>query len=296
MAKVSDFASKICLGSVQFGQAYGISNTSGQVGVSELQDILEFASVHGIRFIDTAKAYGQAENVLSPHAKKFQILTKLSGIEERNIDDVVASVVADVSDSLMKLGIPRLHALLLHRERDLLGTRADIVWAAMQKVKQSGLAEKIGVSSQDPIDLKDVLSRFSLDFVQAPYNLTDGRFFTNDLLSHFIGVEIQVRSVFLQGLLFFKPGLQPKKLSFANRELNAIWKFASALGAPPAQLSLSAALTRKEIDQVVIGVTSRAELQEIFNWEVIEISSAGLDSLRLECDLSSGRLQNPARW
>ena len=55
---------QLCLGTVQFGLAYGITNTDGQVSEVEVGRLLSKADGVGICWLDTAQAYGNAESVL----------------------------------------------------------------------------------------------------------------------------------------------------------------------------------------------------------------------------------------
>ena len=54
-------ANKLGLGTVQFGQAYGVSNARGQVPKADVAAILERAGKAGVRVLDTAANYGEAE-------------------------------------------------------------------------------------------------------------------------------------------------------------------------------------------------------------------------------------------
>ena len=53
---------QLCLGTVQFGMTYGITNHFGQVTEDEV--ILKLAASYGIEFLDTAQSYGTSELVL----------------------------------------------------------------------------------------------------------------------------------------------------------------------------------------------------------------------------------------
>ena len=55
---------KLGLGSVQFGQAYGVSNTHGQVAPDVARAILTRAAQAGVAWLDTAANYGDAEETL----------------------------------------------------------------------------------------------------------------------------------------------------------------------------------------------------------------------------------------
>ncbi len=55
---------RLALGTVQFGLDYGISNHDGQVSDEELDAIIALARQAGIDTLDTAQAYGNAEQRL----------------------------------------------------------------------------------------------------------------------------------------------------------------------------------------------------------------------------------------
>src|ERR1700736_366409 len=61
----SDPLRRLGLGTVQFGQAYGVSNSAGQVPVAEVRAMLARAAGEGVALLDTAANYGQAEEVLA---------------------------------------------------------------------------------------------------------------------------------------------------------------------------------------------------------------------------------------
>ena len=73
-----EFLSKLGLGTAQWGLSYGVSNQSGQTTQDEVTRILDFARISGIKFIDTARTYGEAEQVLgSNDLTDFNIITKM---------------------------------------------------------------------------------------------------------------------------------------------------------------------------------------------------------------------------
>ena len=52
---------KIILGSAQFGLVYGRTNTTGLLPLEKVAEITKFAADNGVKYIDTARAYGVAE-------------------------------------------------------------------------------------------------------------------------------------------------------------------------------------------------------------------------------------------
>ena len=70
---------RIGLGTAQFGLAYGISNSGGQVPLETVQAILTRATGLGITHLDTAPAYGTAESVVGAvivDQPQFRVSTK----------------------------------------------------------------------------------------------------------------------------------------------------------------------------------------------------------------------------
>ena len=69
-------ASKLVLGTVQFGCSYGI-NSAGRPSGAEVQRILDLALCSGITTLDTSSAYGDAESVIgSCGAARFRLVSK----------------------------------------------------------------------------------------------------------------------------------------------------------------------------------------------------------------------------
>ena len=62
---------KICLGTVQFGMDYGITNDLGQISKDEAKLILAKAYSNNIEFIDTAQSYGNSEQIIGETNQKI---------------------------------------------------------------------------------------------------------------------------------------------------------------------------------------------------------------------------------
>ena len=75
--------SKLCLGTVQLGLDYGVANREGKPSLEKSLKMLDFAYESGIRWFDTAQAYGNAEEVLGNYLARrdnlseFHIISKL---------------------------------------------------------------------------------------------------------------------------------------------------------------------------------------------------------------------------
>ena len=188
---------KIGVGSVQFGIPYGVSNSHGQTTSAEVNKILNYANRSGIKIIDTASAYGNAEEVLGFNdLNNFKIISKFMPKEENN------SIRFQLKTSLEKLNVDSLYGYLAHRPLSLLDNRKQ--WEELLVLKQENKVRKIGFSLNEPKELDLLLNRGMMpDLIQVPYNYFDNRF--KDILIDLKakGCEIHTRSAFLQGLFFF---------------------------------------------------------------------------------------------
>jgi len=244
---------RLGLGTAQFGQAYGVSNTRGQVAPDDAAAILARAAQAEIRVLDTAANYGQAETVLARlHTAPFRIVTKTISVR-----DGVSAVIARARQSAKNL---HADTLLVHAAADLAdGT----LWPALQALKAEGIFRNIGISAYVADDPAALAARYRPDVMQLPFSLLDQRLLQNGTLAKLkaLGVEIHARSIFLQGLLFLDT--LPEKLRPAAPQLAAIKTTIADAGSTPLAAALGFVLSRPEIDVALVGVTTAAELDEI---------------------------------
>ncbi len=248
---------RLGIGTVQFGQAYGVSNRRGQVPLGEVRAILYRAAQAGIALLDTAANYGKAEEVLShTDAHAFRIVTKTISVAQG-----VEAVVARARQSVKYLG--RVDLLLVHSAKELLGPCGAQLWQALRGLKAEGTVGGIGISAyvaDDPVLLAE---RFRPDAMQVPLSLLDQRLLLDGSLGRLkqLGVEVHVRSVFLQGLLFLET--PPEKLAYAAPMLKAARARIVAAGTTPMEAALGFVLSRPEVDMAVLGVAGLRQLEEI---------------------------------
>ncbi len=284
---------KLALGTAQFGLAYGIANTQGQVTAHAAGSILAHARAAGMDTIDTAIAYGASEQRLGDAGvSDLQIVSKLPAVPDA-CADVQEWVAANVDASLARLKVQRLRGLLLHRPNQLLAENGRHLYQALLQLKDTGKVEKIGISIYEPSELDDLCGQYVFDLVQAPFNVFDRRLATSGWLHrlHVEGVEVHVRSAFLQGLLLSKTGKSPA--GFERWEsLWSSWRtWIASAGLNPLQAALGHVLSYTEINKFIVGVDSLEQVTEIIKCAQFTGPRAP-DSLETE-DLD---LLNPARW
>lgn len=256
---------KLALGTAQFGFPYGISNKSGQVIRFEVKKILDFAVKNGINTLDTAASYGDSEFCIGEiGTSPFRVITKLppfprSGIEEADWCESL------VHESLSKLKRESIDGLLLHRSRDLLGPSGKKIFKSLQRLKKENFVKKIGVSIYNPWELDETLAAYDIDIVQSPFSIMDRRLATSGWLKRLndCGVEIHVRSIFLQGLMLIPPEEIPEQFMPWTPLFNSWHLWLKNNSVSPVEACLHFVASHQLIDRIVVGVESVVQLQEL---------------------------------
>lgn len=282
---------KLALGTVQFGQDYGAFNKQGQPSTGAVAEILAQARAAGVDLLDTAHAYGESEEVLGRANawREFRLVTKLPPLGAA--DDVHRFF----ADSLRRLGAPKVYGLLLHRASDLLGSEGPAIWAALQQLRDGGKVEKIGVSVYGPDDTLPILERFAPDLVQLPMNVFDRRHLQAGVLDRCrqAGIEVHVRSAFLQGFALSDPAALPEHLQPWRPLLAQFRARCDGLGLSPLQGALAFACGVAGIHRVVVGVDGVDQLRQILASASGPVPSPGSWD-GLACDDMD--LIDPSRW
>ncbi|MBZ0097191.1 MAG: aldo/keto reductase [Sulfuricella sp.] len=284
---------RLALGTAQFGLPYGVANQDGQVTRSAAKAMLQLAAENGIDTLDTAIAYGESETCLGEVGTQgFKLVTKLPAVPD-SCADVSGWVQEQVAASLARLGVNAVYGLLLHRPEQLLGTDGKTLYQTLQGLKETGQVQKVGVSIYAPNELEVLTPQYRFDLVQAPFNLVDRRLHTSGWLQRLKGdgVEIHVRSVFLQGLLLMDLAERPEIFNRWQPLWGQWHRWLDDVALTPLQACLGFALAQAEIDRIVVGVDNLKHLQDIV---------ASLKPITIEfpkclenADLA---LINPSKW
>lgn len=256
---------KLALGTAQIGLDYGVANTQGKVSPEEARRILDVARSAGITMLDTAVAYGDSEARLGEIGiTGCDVISKLPALPDE-VTDVGGWARGFVTQSLAHLKIDRLYGVLLHRPLQLLEPRGAELYAALQDLKAEGLVGKTGGSIHVVSDLEGLYEAYHLDLVQTPFNLFDTRLITSGWMQRLKrgGTELHVRSIFLQGVLLYPPGRRPERFSRWADHFSAYDAWMRSHGRTAVEACVTYALSFPEIDKVVVGVDSAAQLRTI---------------------------------
>ncbi len=250
-------SSKLVIGTANFGLRYGIANDK-KLSPEEAFAILDYAHSQGVEWIDTARAYGDAENVVGEFFEKrgkvLKVISKLPGKEYITAQDVGR----EVSDSLKNMNVPFIDVFLIHS----FGTwkrYGNIIVPVLQSLCRDKIIGNYGVSVYHPEEIVEITRETGDELVfEFPLNLFDQRFlidgFMEDLNSR--GFSFFARSVFLQGLFFLQYGALNGRFVQVKDRLRKIRDLSAEHQIRPECLALSFATARPWIGGVVIGVDS----------------------------------------
>ncbi len=286
-------ASRLVLGTAQFGLPYGIANRTGQIDREQAQAILRLARERGVDTLDTAIAYGSSEAVLGEvGVADWNVITKLPPVPD-DADDVGGWVRAQIEGSLQRLRIERLHGVLLHRPSQLLEARGGAFANALAEIKAEGRVRNIGISVYQPNELDSVMPHLACDIVQAPFNLLDRRMIDSGWMQRLqaLGCEVHLRSAFLQGLLLMRASERPAQFE----RWAPLWQRWQAWlqehNIEPLQACLRFALQASGSARIVVGVDSARHLVQI-----LDAVDGPLPALPDELRTDDPALLNPSLW
>ena len=253
--------SKLGLGTAQFGLDSGAPARGAPAG-AEAREILAIAGRAGRSACwIPAPPPLTAKSILGavmPRPAPFRITVKAAR-GDRGPDFVEQEARA----SLARLGLVRADAIMVQAAGDLFAPYGKALWERLLEMRDDGLFEQVGISayaSDDPVGLA---RRFEPDLIQAPASLLDQRLLVDGTLAAVrdMGVEVHLRSIFLNGLLFLPPDRAPSHLrAAAVSRLSRARRLIAEGRSDPLQAALAFALSRPEADAVIVGAATAAEV------------------------------------
>lgn len=253
---------KLGLGSGQFGLDQPVA-VRGRPREAEARDILAIAARSGVRTLEVDRHSAAAETILgqvTPKPNPFRI-TVTTVRPDRGPD----FAEAEVRGQIVRLGAASVDTILAPSATDLLSPAGPALWDRLRALRDAGLCRRIGVSvyaSDDPVGLA---RRFKPDVVQAPASLLDQRLLIDGTLAELagMGIAVQLRSIFLNGLLFLPPDRAPHHLKEAAGRISRARRLIAEGRSDPLQAALGFALSRPEASTVLVGVASAAEMSAV---------------------------------
>jgi aryl-alcohol dehydrogenase-like predicted oxidoreductase len=234
---------------------YGFS--AADLDQAAAERMLDAAWDAGIRDIDTARAYGAAEERIGrwmrQRKRRFRIATKIS--RPARDGRLQNSLSQQFEASLAALGVERVDALLAHRVDDFLDRNT---WAEFDRICGEGKASSIGASTYTPEDTVSALEA-GASIVQIPASVADWRHAA--LMRGEYSQRLMVRSLLLQGALLFQPANLPAQLAALRPLVEAVGRWAAQTEIPPVALLLRGARDGLGVRRFVLGFDAPEQIE-----------------------------------
>lgn len=293
---------KLSLGTVQFGLDYGIAK-AGKPTKEQVFKIINYALLHGVKGIDTASGYGNAESLvgeffsqIKTERENIDITTKpnpkiLEKIENRNYFDILER---GLEESLKKLNLDYVDNYLFHNANLITD---ECACDALFKLKEKGLTKKVGISVYTPEQAMKGIADGRIDSLQIPYNVFDKRlnvcgFFDKKMENKFV----YARSTFLQGLLLMELDKVPSNLVTVKPLISNFIDVCKKHDVSRFEACMYYTIYNTKINYLVFGVDNLSQLKEI-----IKTFDNKFDKLLVSelyenfCNIEE-KIVNPSMW
>jgi aryl-alcohol dehydrogenase-like predicted oxidoreductase len=239
------------LGTATLLAGYGLGAAGSTVDGDAL---ITRAITGGVRYIDTAAAYGDSERQLGRlsqaiTASRVRVATKVTGAQ---------LLAGEFEQSLARLGVDRIDTLLLHSAAsgEVLDRRCG---DAMTELKARGVITRAGASTYGEAAATAALAQPWCDAVQVEFSILNPGVVAALAATRQPRQEIVVRSVLCKGLLTDRRRLSAVPAS-AHTLLDELDQVAHAWAMTLPQLAVRFALDTPGIDVVLVGASNTAEL------------------------------------
>ena len=261
---------RLCIGTVQFGMDYGVQGGT-RPAVEDAVMMLDYATQNGVDAIDTAAAYGTAEEVVGEFLSRrtlpresIHVISKFGTniFEGAPAADYAKRLRSAAETSLRRIRSDYLDAYICHVPTAA-GDQAII--EAMADLKASGLVRHVGFSVYDPDQALACLAMDAVDFIQSPFSLLDRRMETSGALAAACakGVDLHTRSAFVQGLMLMDVAMIPERLAATRPVIRDLEAACAETGLSRRALALAFVKANPYISHLVFGVDNMAQLKEI---------------------------------
>ena len=294
---------ELCLGTLQFGMDYGILGQK-KPPLEYAVSCLDYATQNGVSAIDTAAAYGNAEEVVGAFlAKKtisrdkLFISTKLRPniLDTLDAGELKKTIRENLQASLKTLHTDYVDAYLLHSSR--YAYRPDIL-EALSIVGKEGLARKVGVSVYEPEEAMACMRQGDMNFIQLPYSIFDHRMAHGGVFEEAESCKCQIhaRSAFIQGLITLSEDQVPPFLQDAKPILGRMDGLCREAGISRIQLAFAYVKKRKGISHLVFGVDSMEQLKEDIILFGRDVPKELVERMEEEFDHIPAEIMMPSLW
>ena len=298
--KISEI-SPLCFGCEPLG-----GQDWGSVSVEQIQYAIDEALDLGLNFFDTAAVYGlglseqRLSSILGKRRKTVFIATKGGLSWSRDVkkdtrakivrDSSADSIIRDVKNSLLRLGLDRLPLFYIHWPD--LSVSFEETFSTLNLLQKDGYIQYIGCSNFSALQLVEALKYAQVSFLQIPLNILDNTLYSSSSVYQVCrenNVSLVAYNVLCNGLLTGKfnnstsftnldrrsrlPIFQGEAFTNALIRVNVLKERANASSSSLVQHAIRSVLDNENVDFVITGVKSPSQIVENWNASLSSKSS-----------------------
>ena len=282
-----NFKKRLVIGTANFTQKYGAD--PNRIKQSEIKKIINFAQNNKILKIETAESYLDHKHEFKNINKKFKFITKIKP-NKRWVSFDFCKKKIDNHFSIFHQN--KIETLLFHDIKILFNKEGPKVFENLCILKKKKYFKKIGISIYDINCLDYLISNYNFDVIQCPYNILDKRIVKSGWFNRLKnkGIEVHVRSIFLQGLLVNKLIYKKKYFKKWKSFLSEWFQSLKKKNISPVDYCINDLLTH-DFDQIIIGINNCENLKKIIDFKILKKKDKTLNF-----EIKSLQLIDPRNW
>ena len=276
----------IVIGGAQFGHEYGTLTNNAFPDKKNRIETLQACLDCGFQRIDLSLNYkGAVENLRDTGVSKFFSYSTKFNYKNLNPKEILGQL----ESSLETLGVTKFQSIMVHDWYDLSTLERLEALDFLSALKNLGITDSIGISVYEESELSPQL--VNLGIIQAPLNFFNLEFLNSSLVSELVsaGVEMQARSIFLQGLLLNSHQMIQDPFFKGLEEFTNYVKYKKSTHL---EVALEVYNCQSLFTSLVVGFLNATHVKQLFDLEPRD--SDILDYLRLKS--MKPKFADPRKW
>lgn len=291
------------LGTVELGMPYGIK-AEAPPSKAEVLALLNHAVEKGITYVDTARSYGAAEELIGESGiggkPGVVIGTKCGAFyeagEDPRGDELRRRLTEEVDASLKALRRPTLDLLQVHGPSAEIIRRGELV-GVLQELKKQGKVRHFGVAARGEEAPLTAIKTGAFQIIQTGVSILDQRMRDRVLPEAFAaGLGVIARSIFLKGVLTPHREFLPKHLDVLRSRADAVDAFVSRQHMTIAEAAVRFVLSVPEVCTLLVGTTRIEHLEDTLGFVERGVLPAPIMAELAAFRLDQEKLVDPRQW
>lgn len=296
--------SEISFGAVEIGMPYGIPTAGGleRPPEEEAHALLHAALDMGINFIDTARAYGESEEIIGRALKgrrhEFILATKVYHYADRGLSPAEQrrAIRESIEASLRALQTDVIDVLQIHSATQEVLKRGEVL-QELEEAQRAGKARFLGATVYGVEAPLTAVLDGHYDVIQVAYNMLDRRLEAEVLpLAHEKRVGVVVRSVLLKGVLTPRYTYLPDGLAELREAARRLEALVRSECESLAEAAFRYVLDNPCISTALVGTSKLRNLQRAVEYAGRGPLSPALKEAVRSITLSDDTLLDPSTW